>query len=128
MSAKVYVVQEPPLVNSVLRGGIVHTMNLEPAQKFGALTFLLTDAELRNAGVRAANGYTVADLEPSAPVVSELRRKLTGIQPTDYLLLVGDPVIGALAMALALHATKGRLRVLRWLKASKSYSESEVVL
>jgi len=42
------------------------------------------------------------------------RRKLSAMEPEDYLLLAGDPVAMGIAFAVAAEVTGGFVRVLKW--------------
>lgn len=81
--------------------------NLLPAMRFGRLEPLITgrDTALYNVG----------------PTVQLMRQKLRYILPSDYLLLVGDPVAIGIAAAIAVEFTGGKLKVLKWDRQERTY-------
>jgi hypothetical protein len=56
-----------------------------------------------------------------------VRSKLSGITTDDYLILLGDPMMSALCVAVAAEFT-GRIRLLRWNRFTKAYIAIEVDL
>lgn len=56
-----------------------------------------------------------------------VRAKLRGISVNDYLILLGDPMMSALCVAVAAEYT-GRIRLLRWNRFTLSYVPVEVDL
>lgn len=84
----------------------VPKFDLTPAQVFGDLVFLLSP--------------TAAPFRPE-PVVSELREKLRDFGPEDTLLLVGNPVLIGLAVAVAADYNDGSVSVLQWSGKDQRY-------
>lgn len=77
----------------------VPKFDMEPAREYGELSFLLSP--------------TAAPFRP-APLVQELQAKLSKITSDDYLLLIGNPVLIGLAVAIAASYNQGNLNVLQW--------------
>ena len=96
--SKVYVVQHQHKWDPECRT-FVPKFDMEPAQKFGELTELLSP--------------TAAPFR-SEPLIKELHQKLKGIKPDDYLLLIGNPVLIGVSVAIAAMHSQGELNVLQW--------------
>lgn len=84
--------------------------DLRPAEKFGELVMLLSP--------------TAKPRDPS--VIIELHRKLSDMEPQDYLLLVGNPVLIGLATAVAADVRHGRLQLLQWSRGQYMPVEVEI--
>lgn len=91
----VYIVQEMP------------GKNVLSASKYGELQPLLKEGSQ----VTLSAGF----------VTNELKRKLDKFNDEDYLLLIGDPVAIGIAVAMACHWNKGRVKLLKWDKMTKQY-------
>lgn len=82
------------------------TKNLRGAAAFGAPTYLLKSV----------------DVGEALPLyISELHSKLSSIKPTDFVLLVGDPLLIGTVAALAAFYTQGRVQFLKWDRMRKEY-------
>lgn len=93
--SKVYVVQE------------VYGRDFLPARKYGELIPLLQ-----------------ADMQvylSAVPAIRRLTRILSKFTDEDYLLLVGDPVLIGLAVAVATASNRGKARLLKWDKQNRDY-------
>ena len=96
MKPTVYVIQDSP------------GKNLLPARDYGSLKILLTHPDTKRDPVFVAK---------------KLQLQLKDITPSDYLLLVGEPIAIGLATHIALHNTHGIVRVLRWVREEYRYEE-----
>jgi hypothetical protein len=82
------------------------TKNLRGAAAFGTPTYLLKTTD-------------VGDALPL--YIPELREKLKEIRPTDFLLLVGDPLLIATVAALAAYYCEGKVAMLKWDRQTREY-------
>jgi hypothetical protein len=101
--ARVFVVQQ-----QMRREGatLVPKFDLAPAAKFGALSMLLSP--------------TAAPFNPGH-IIAELQDKLRSFSDDDYLLLVGNPCLIGMTVAIAAQANSGRVRMLQWSGRDQSY-------
>ena len=88
--------------------------NFRSAEKFGNLKVLLPD----NRNIILSAG----------PVAHKLRKELKDFCDEDYLLLIGDPAIIAVAGAIAAENNNGRFRVLKWDRNEAQYYDIEIDL
>ena len=88
--------------------------NIRSAEKFGDLKVLLPD-----------NRQIVLS---SGPLTFKLRQELKDFNDNDYLLLIGDPAIIALAGAVASDVNGGRFKILKWDRDEKKYYDIEIDL
>lgn len=95
------------------RGELVPRYNITPATRFGPLKFLLTPRE------------TVMD--PSA-VIEKMDRALRVYSDSDYLLLIGNPVLIGWATSLAAAHNEGRISLLVWSGREKAYRAVKSIL
>lgn len=87
-------------------GELEDIYDVTPAQKYGTVEFLLdSDAVPFNADA----------------VIKELHTKLRHMNPTDFLLLIGNPCLIAMAAAVASHHTGGKVQFLQWLGRRECY-------
>lgn len=100
----VYVVQDSKHVSN--QGRLEPKFDFTPAEEFGELSFLLSPS---------ASPFNLE------PVLSELQEKLRGFNDADYLLLVGNPVLLGLSVAIAADANEGRVTMLQWSGAKRRY-------
>lgn len=110
MSGRVFVVQNQHRWDRE-REQFVPKFDLTPAEEFGQLTYLLSP--------------TAAPFNP-APVVEELHTKLEAFDDDDLLLLVGNPVLIGLSVAVAADMNDGRVRLLQWSGKDQRYLEIKV--
>lgn len=106
--ARVYVVQSPA-VKDHSTGTWTEKFDLTPAAHFGDLVFLLPRGNVPN------------DLDET---LATLRKGLEMYTPSDYLLLLGDPVAIALAAVVASNVSRERLRFLKWDRRQQCYRPS----
>ena len=88
--------------------------NIRSAEKFGDLKILLPD-----------NKQIVLS---AGPVAHKLRKELSTFCDDDYLLLIGDPAIIAIAGAIASEMNRGKFKVLRWDRNESRYYDLEIDL
>ena len=88
--------------------------NVRSAEKFGDLKVVLPD-----------NRQIVLS---SGPLTFKLKHALKDFNDNDYLLLMGDPAIIALAGAVASDVNGGRFKVLKWDRDEKRYYDIEIDL
>ena len=88
--------------------------NIRSAEKFGDLKVVLPD-----------NKQIVLS---SGPLTFKLQHELKDFNDNDYLLLMGDPAIIALAGAVASDVNGGRFKILKWDRDEKKYYDIEIDL
>ena len=88
--------------------------NIRSAEKFGELEVCLPD-----------NKQIVLS---SGPLTFKLKHALKDFNDDDYLLLMGDPAIIALAGAVASDVNGGKFKVLKWDRDEKKYYDIEIDL
>ena len=88
--------------------------NVRSAEKFGDLKIVLPD-----------NRQIVLS---SGPLTHKLKKELSTFCDDDYLLLMGDPAIIALAGAVASEMNRGRFKILKWDRVEKKYYDIEIDL
>ena len=64
----------------------------------------------------------------SGPLTHKLKKELSTFCDDDYLLLIGDPAIIALAGAIASEMNRGKFKVLKWDRDEKKYYDLEIDL
>ena len=98
----VFAVQQPHRWNGKK---LVPTFDLRPAEEYGEIEFLLSPS--------AAPWDTVS-------IVDELQEKLHNYTDEDYLLLIGNPVLIGLTVAIAANMN-GAVNCLQWSGKDKKY-------
>ncbi len=88
--------------------------NVRSAEKFGDLKVVLPD-----------NRQIVLS---SGPLTFKLQQELKDFNDEDYLLLMGDPAIIAVAGAVVSDVNGGRFKVLKWDRDEKRYYDIEIDL
>ena len=88
--------------------------NTRSAEKFGDLKVCLPD----NRQMVLASG----------PLTFKLKQELKDFNDDDYLLLIGDPAIIAVAGAIAADVNNGRFKVLKWDRNEMKYYDIEIDL
>lgn len=88
------------------KGELVPKFDLTPAERHGQIEYLLSP--------------TASPFRPDA-LLGELHEKLSTITEDDCLLLVGNPVLIGMAVAIAVDYTDGDVRVLQWSGKSGEY-------
>ena len=88
--------------------------NIRSAEKFGDLKVVLPD-----------NKQIVLS---SGPLTFKLKHELKDFNDNDYLLIMGDPAIIAVAGAVVSDVNGGRFKVLKWDRDEKKYYDIEIDL
>ena len=88
--------------------------NIRSAEKFGDLKVVLPD-----------NKQIVLS---SGPLTFKLKHALKDFNDNDYLLLMGDPAIIAVAGAVVSDVNGGKFKVLKWDRDEKRYYDIEIDL
>ena len=88
--------------------------NVRSAEKFGDLKVVLPD-----------NRQIVLS---SGPLTFKLQQELKDFNDEDYLLLMGDPAIIAVAGAVVSDVNGGRFKVIKWDRDEKRYYDIEIDL
>jgi folate-dependent tRNA-U54 methylase TrmFO/GidA len=88
--------------------------NIRSAEKFGNLKICLPD-----------NRQMILS---SGPLTFKLKQELKDFNDNDYLLLIGDPAIIAVAGAVASENNNGRFKVLKWDRNEMKYYDIEIDL
>jgi folate-dependent tRNA-U54 methylase TrmFO/GidA len=88
--------------------------NIRSAEKFGDLKICLPD-----------NRQMILS---SGPLTFKLKQELKDFNDNDYLLLIGDPAIIAVAGAVASENNNGRFKVLKWDRNEMKYYDIEIDL
>ena len=88
--------------------------NIRSAEKFGNLKICLPD-----------NRQMILS---SGPLTFKLKQELKDFNDNDYLLLIGDPAIIAVAGAIASENNNGRFKVLKWDRNEMKYYDIEIDL
>lgn len=74
-------------------------------------------------GTLAEIFYGTSDVTEPDKLVEHARRLMRNWEPGDYLLMVGDPSLCALCLAIALeYDPTGRVTLLRWDRIKRDYS------
>lgn len=107
MSRLVYVVQNQHRWDTNKKG-FVPKFDLTPAEDYGPLVYLLSP--------------TAAPFN-AAPIIEELKEKLSKFTEKDRLLLVGNPVLIGFAVAIASQVSGGNLTLLQWSGKDQRYIE-----
>jgi hypothetical protein len=95
MTTRVFISQDVP------------KLNLTPAKAYaGEFVVILPPGEMTR------------DLKRT---ISNIKHKLSDFQRGDYLLLIGDPIVMGLTLAIALNMADYSLKVLRWDRQEKVY-------
>lgn len=109
--SRVFIPQVPSRFDNKINSW-VPTVNLDPAKDFGELKIMLPPE---------ASRLKIDD------IVRLLKKAMADYNGDDYVLALGDPMIIAIASAIADRAVSP-LRVLRWDKISRSYQALEAQL
>ena len=89
-------------------------VNFRSAEKYGDLKVILP----HNKNIILSSG----------PVTIKLRQELKNFNDDDYLLLIGDPAIIAVAGAIAAENNNGRFKILKWDRNETKYYDIEIDL
>jgi hypothetical protein len=105
---RVYLVQEPL---KMTQSGPVPRINYGTLKPYGSIHFLFSWSEL--VGAEA--------LENAPAYMWELRSRLRDFRTSDYLVLMGNPVLCAIAVNIAAELNRGKVTVLDWMKDPGAY-------
>lgn len=103
--SRVFVVQDQKQVNTHT-GELESKFDMTPAEEYGQLIELLR------------SGSSPFNL---GPAVKRLHKVLHDFTDDDYLLLVGNPVLIGMAVAVAAHYNGGSVACLQWSGAKSKY-------
>ena len=82
-------------------------INIMGAAEFGTFKFLLPELS--------------QIIFSPGPLIFKLRKELANYQPTDHLLLTGDPAIIGVACSIVSDITNGKYNLLKWDKQERKY-------
>lgn len=102
---RVFVVQKTMRWDST-KGELVPKFDVSPAAEYGTVDYLLSP--------------TASPFRPEA-LLGELHDKLKDFGPEDHLLLIGNPVLIGMAVAIAADYTDGEVKVLQWSGKARKY-------
>jgi len=89
------------------------TKDLSPARAFGEIVTLFPTGEQL--------------IKPKPHIYEALNQKLGDFDPeTDYLLLIGDPVMIGIVSAMIDRVTRGNFNVLKWDRINREYTPIEI--
>ena len=98
----VYVIQEIPGTKEGRP-----KINIMGAAEFGTFKFLLPELS--------------QIIFSPGPLIFKLRKGLQNYEPTDFLLLTGDPAIIGVACSIVSDITNGKYQLLKWDKQERKY-------
>jgi hypothetical protein len=101
-------VPQVPLTSNGGQDTVRPRVDLRPAEKYGKLCYLIDWCNLDEA-------------DPAA-LLHELRTGLKDYNDNDYLLMVGNPTLMALAALVASEQNDGRIRLLYWRREQRRYT------
>lgn len=107
---RVFVVQQPAKLD---RGEWKPIFDIRPARMFGKLTFVT---------LRPGNVY----LDTLPTVMAHVRSVLKDFNDSDFILPTGEPLLIAVAAAVAAQANGGRLKLLKWDRRARSYQVVQI--
>lgn len=87
-------------------GDLVPKFDLTPAQEYGELRYLFSPT---------AGPFNATNMLP------ELHEKLRDYTPEDFLLLIGNPVLIGMAVAVAAGYSPTRVQLLQWSSSARGY-------
>ena len=89
-------------------------INIMGAAEFGTFKFLLPELS--------------QIIFSPGPLIFKLRKGLQNYEPTDFLLLTGDPAIIGVACSIVSDITNGKYQLLKWDKQERKYYPIEINL
>lgn len=102
--SRVFVVQNQQRMSA--GGDLENKFDMSSAARFGELIYLLSPT---------ARPFT------PAPIIKQLKEKLTVYSDDDYLLLIGNPCLIGFCVAIASDVNAGRVNVLQWDGRKREY-------
>lgn len=110
--SRVFVVQEP---FHKVKGQVVPRIPLHTLEEFGPITYLCSWSELRD--------DTNDDMtqKRAAELYHKIRTKLADYSNDDFLVLLGNPALGAMATLIAAECNNGRVSILDWVRDAGAY-------
>lgn len=108
----VYVVQKQLKLDKSTGDLVPRFPTIEIAREYGELEYLLSSS--------------ASPFNP-APIISELQEKLYNFCDLDHLLLIGNPVLIGLVVAIAADANQGAVKMLQWSGTESRYKLIEAV-
>lgn len=111
-ASRVFVVQEP---FRKVQGQVVPRIPLHTLEEFGTVTYLCSWSELQH--------DSNDDMTPAraAELYHKIRRKLCDYSNDDFLVLLGNPALGAMATMIAAECNNGRVSILDWIRDASAY-------
>lgn len=109
---RVFVVQDQQRMNSQT-GQLEPRFDLSVAKEYGELNFLLSSS---------TKPFSTEG------VINALKEKLRTYSDKDYLLLIGNPCLIGLTVAVASQVNEGRVRMLQWHGRDRRYIPVHAVL
>ncbi len=106
---RVYVVQEP--LKRDERGEVVPRINYANFRPYGQHEFLFEWGELKDSD----------PLDDTSPYLDKLRDRLADFQDEDFLVLMGNPALCAMAVAIAAEMNDGIVNLLDWIRNERRY-------
>ena len=89
-------------------------INIMGAAEFGTFKFLLPELS--------------QIIFSPGPLIFKLRKGLQNYEPTDFLLLTGDPAIIGVACSIVSDITNGKYQLLKWDKQERKYYSIKINL
>lgn len=108
----VYIVQRP-MFHCKTTGQMRAKFDLTPAEVFGEIKELLSPN---------AKPFT------PGPIISELYTNLEKFNDSDYIICIGNPILIAVAAAIAADVNEGRMKLLQWNQTHEKYIPVDINL
>jgi hypothetical protein len=109
MTPRVFIVQEP--LRRSASGEVVPRIDYRTLAPYGDVKFLFAWGDLRDD----------ESLENPAAFLWRLRTLLRTYTSDDYLVLLGNPALTAMATLIAAEQNNGRVRLLDWIRDERQY-------
>jgi hypothetical protein len=107
----VYVVQNQRKLDTKT-GEFVSRFDLGPAEKFGKIEFILSPT---------AKPFMEGLSDANEAIIDEINQKLSIFGSDDYLLLIGNPALIGLVVAVAACHNEGNVKLLQWNREKGGY-------
>jgi hypothetical protein len=112
---RVIVVQEPLKKE---RGVVVPRVNYREFERYGEYEFLFGWGELRDEDA----------MEDTSYFLTRLREQLHDYRDEDYIVLLGNPALCAMAVAIAAECNNGIVTLLDWIRDERRYRKVHIDL